>query len=317
MAVDIRKLERRFGAFVALRPLDLQIEQGEIFGLLGSNGAGKTTTIRMLTTVLPPTGGTALVHGRDIQREPNEVRRLIGVVSDRINLYSDLTLTQNLRFFAGLYGVRGERLALRTKAVLARVDLWEWRDKPVGSFSFGMRKRAEIACALIHEPKVLFMDEATTGIDPQNSIRIRNLARELASEGMAIIWTTHLMDEPKALCRRVAIMSRGELKTVGSPAELARRIEREKTIEIRLDADITSEQGQLFLGILRRQGIPALAGSVENSVVKIVVGKDYDVNDVFRVTREFGYVHGINTLEPSLEDVFIHYTGTEALASKA
>lgn len=308
VALDVRGLEKRFGDFVALKPLTLQIEAGEIFGFLGSNGAGKTTTIRMLTTLLEPSGGTALVHGKDIVKDADAVRRLIGVVSDKINLYPDLSADQNLRFFGQLYGLEGDRLERRVKEVLTRVDLWDRRDDRLGGYSFGMRKRAEIACALVHEPKVLFMDEATTGIDPQNSIRIRDLALELAKEGMSIIWTTHMMEEPERLCKRVAIMSRGEVKAIGSPYELARRIEKEKTIEIRTDDTVNPEQVQLLFGILRRQGIPARAEDFEAGVLKVVVDKSFDVGKVLAVTQNFGYVHSINTLEPSLEDVFIHYT---------
>lgn len=308
ITIDIEGLEKRFGDFVALKPLSLQIEEGEIFAFLGSNGAGKTTTIRMLTTLLEPSGGTARICGRDIVADPDEVRKLIGVVSDRINLYPDLSADQNLRFFAQLYGLEGATLDARVKEVLTRVDLWDRRHDRVGGYSFGMRKRCEIACALVHQPKVLFMDEATTGIDPQNSIRIRNLVKELAAEGMTIIWTTHMMEEPEALCRRVAIMSRGELRALGEPYELARLIEKEKTIEIRLANDVNPEQVQLLFGILKRQGFPATAENFENGIVKLVVDKDFDVKKALEITNHFGYIHSINTLEPSLEDVFIHYT---------
>jgi ABC-2 type transport system ATP-binding protein len=171
-----------------------------------------------------------------------------------------------------------------------------------------MRKRAQIACALVHEPRVLFMDEATTGIDPQNSIRIRNLARELAEEGISIVWTTHMMDEPERLCRRVAIMSRGRIRAIGSPYKLARLIEREKTIEIRTDSEITPEQMQLIAGVLRRSGLPVLDGDWSSGAVKLVVEKDFDVKKVLDITKRIGHVHSINTIEPSLEDVFIHYT---------
>jgi ABC-2 type transport system ATP-binding protein len=308
ITIDIRGLEKRFGDLVALKPLTLQVEQGEIFAFLGSNGAGKTTAIRMLTTLLEPSGGTALVCGKDVVADADEVRKLIGVVSDRINLYPDLSADQNLRFFGQLYGLEGATLDARVKDVLTRVDLWDRRHDRVGGYSFGMRKRCEIACALVHRPKVLFMDEATTGIDPQNSIRIRNLVKELAGEGMTIVWTTHMMEEPEALCKRVAIMSRGELRALGSPYDLARVIEKEKTIEIRLDSDVNPEQVQLLFGILKRRGFPAVSENFENGIVKLVVDKDFDVKKALEVTSQFGYIHSINTLEPSLEDVFIHFT---------
>ncbi|MBI4394479.1 MAG: ABC transporter ATP-binding protein [Euryarchaeota archaeon] len=313
--MEIRGLEKRFGDFVALQPLNLSIDEGEIFGFLGSNGAGKTTTIRMLTTLLEPSRGTALIHGKDIVKDQNAVRKLIGVVSDKINLYPDLSSEQNLRFFASLYGLGEKKVDERVKDVLNRVDLWDRRKDKIGGYSFGMRKRAEIACALVHEPKVLFMDEATTGIDPQNSIRIRNLALELAKEGMSIIWTTHMMEEPERLCKRVAIMSRGEVMAIGNPYELARLIEKEKTIEIRADQNVNPEQVQLLFGILRRQGIPATSENFENGVLKVVVDKDFDVTKVLTITQNFGYIHSINTLEPSLEDVFIHYTSGKGVVA--
>lgn len=307
-AILTRNLSKRFGRFCAVDRLGLTVEEGEIFGFLGSNGAGKTTTIRMLTTLIRPTGGTARVHGYDIRVSPREVRKRIGAVSDGINLYPDLSLKQNLRFFGRTYGLRGRRLAQRSKEVMSRVDLLDWQNEPVSTYSFGMRKRAQIACALVHEPKVLFMDEATTGIDPQNSIRIRNLARELAAEGMTIVWTTHMMEEPERLCNRVAIMSRGRIRATGNPYALARLIEKEKTIEIRTDEKVTPEQVRFVAGVLRRNGLPVLSGNYEAGAIKIVVEKDFDVAEVMTITERFGYIHSINTIEPSLEDVFIHYT---------
>lgn len=307
-AISTRALTKRFGRFTAVDRLDLHVDEGEIFGLLGSNGAGKTTTVRMLTTLIRPSSGRAWIHGNDVRSRPRQVRRLIGAVSDGINLYPDLSLTQNLRFFGKTYGIRGRRLKGRVRDVLTRVDLWDWRNKPLNTYSFGMRKRAQIACALVHQPRVLFMDEATTGVDPQNSIRIRNLARELAEEGITIVWTTHMMDEPERLCKRVAIMSRGKIQAIGNPYELSRLIEREKTIEIRTDSEVTPEQVRLIAGVLERSGLPVLQGDWSTSSVKLVVEKDFDVSRVLQVARRFGYVHSINTIEPSLEDVFIHYT---------
>lgn len=311
-AISTRALTKRFGRFTAVDRLDLNIEEGEIFGLLGSNGAGKTTTVRVLTTLIRPTAGSAYVHGNDVVAKPREVRRLIGAVSDGINLYPDLSLKQNLRFFGKTYGIRGARLRKRVRDVLARVDLWDWRNQSLNTYSFGMRKRAQIACALVHEPRVLFMDEATTGVDPQNSIRIRNLARELADEGITIIWTTHMMDEPERLCKRVAIMSHGKIRAIGNPYELARYIEREKTIEIRTDSEVTPEQIRLIAGVLKRSGLPVMEGDWSAGSVKLVVHKDFDVSRVLQIARRFGYVHSINTIEPSLEDVFIHYTSDQS-----
>lgn len=307
-AIVTRGLTKRFGRFTAVDRLDLEVEEGEIFGLLGSNGAGKTTTIQMLTTLLRPSGGTARIHNQDIRYAPTAVRRMIGAVSDGINLYPDLSLQQNLRFFGGAYGMSGSRLRHRVRDVLARVDLTEWKHKVVGDYSFGMRKRAQIAVALLHEPKVLFMDEATTGIDPQNSIRIRHLVRELSEEGMTIVWTTHMMEEPERLCDRVAIMSRGKVRALGTPRELADLIEREKTIEIRTATSSPPERVRLVAGILRRTGFPVIEDGLESGVVKVVVDKGFDVRKIMRVTDRVGFVHSINTIEPSLEDVFIHYT---------
>lgn len=311
-AISTRALTKRFGRFTAVDRLDLNIEEGEIFGLLGSNGAGKTTTVRVLTTLIRPTAGSAYIHGNDVVARPRQVRRLIGAVSDGINLYPDLSLTQNLRFFGKTYSIRGARLRKRVRDVLARVDLWDWRNQPLNTYSFGMRKRAQIACALVHEPRVLFMDEATTGVDPQNSIRIRNLARELADEGITIVWTTHMMDEPERLCKRVAIMSHGKIRAIGNPYDLARYIEREKTIEIRTESEVTPEQIRLIAGVLKRSGLPVLEGDWSAGSVKLVVHKDFDVSRVLQVAQRFGYVHSINTIEPSLEDVFIHYTSDQS-----
>lgn len=219
-AVVAEKLTRRFGPVVAVDSLDLAINEGEVFGLLGPNGAGKTTTIRMLTALLPPTSGTARVCGYDVRAQAEGVRACLGVVSEGVDIYGDLTVGENLFFFGRLYGLRGRRLKRRIGELAGFLHLESKLRALVWELSTGFKKRALIALALIHDPQVLFFDEVTTGLDPQSAIAIRRFAKDLAAAGKTVVWTTHVMDEPEKLCDRIAIISGGRTIAIGTAHEL-------------------------------------------------------------------------------------------------
>src|SRR5580658_4469063 len=231
--VEVENLTKRFGDFVAVDGLSFSVGHGEIFGLLGPNGAGKSTLIRMLTTLVPPTSGTARVNGFDIVREANAVRQSIGVIPQAMTSDLDLSAVENMTIFAKLYGIPREK-RLRTIAQLLKdVDLEKWADKPVKMFSGGMRRRLEIARGLVHEPKIFFLDEPTTGLDPVSRVAVWEMLVRLKKErDLTILMTTHYMDEADKLCDRIAIVDHGKLVALDSPLKLKASIPGKNILEV-------------------------------------------------------------------------------------
>ncbi len=219
--LELQGLTRRFGALVAVNDLHLSIDQGEMFALLGPNGAGKSTTIKMLTTLLPPSGGTALVDGMDIVRQPGAVRRIIGYVPQMLSADGTLTGMENLQVFARLYDLPRRERRERVRTALDFMGLSEAAEKPVRQYSGGMIRRLEIAQSMLHNPRVLFMDEPTVGLDPAARRAVWDHIQELRSRtGATIVLTTHQMEEADSLCDRIAIMHMGSLVALGTPGEL-------------------------------------------------------------------------------------------------
>ena len=222
-AIRIEALHRRFGDLVAVERLDLEIPAGQIFGLLGANGSGKTTTIRMLTGLLAPTSGRAWVAGIDVVAEPEAVRRRLGYMSQRFGLYDDLTVEENLRFYAGLYGLVGEPGRARVEELIAGLGFTARRRQLAGTLSGGWKQRLSLACATAHRPAVLFLDEPTAGVDPAARRHFWEVIRGLAAGGTTIVVTTHYMDEAER-CERLAMLWRGRLVAVGTPAEIEQQL---------------------------------------------------------------------------------------------
>jgi ABC-2 type transport system ATP-binding protein len=274
--VEAQGLTRRFGERVAVDDLTFAVEHGEIFGLLGPNGAGKTTTIRMLTTQLRPTAGTARILGRDVIAEKSDVKPLIGVVFEHQNVYERLSARDNLTFAASLYGVDGAAVG----GALARVGLSDRAREVVSHYSNGMRQRLLIARALLHKPRVLFLDEPTRGLDPAVAREIRTLVRELADQGTSILLTTHYMEEADQLCAQVCILDRGKIVALDSPDRLKASLS-ERLVEARLQGGTTERLRLDDDADGRRLG--SLAAS--------------------------GQVLSLHSVEPSLEEVFVRLTG--------
>ena len=223
VAILTEALHKRFGELVAVDRLDLSIRRGEIFGLLGANGSGKTTTIRMLTGLLPPTSGRAEVAGIDVTRDPEGVRRRIGYMSQRYGLYDDLTVEENLRFYAGLYGLVGAEGRQRIEELISSLSFTPRRRQMAGTLSGGWKQRLSLACATSHRPDVLFLDEPTAGVDPAARRHFWEVIRGLAGGGTTIMVTTHYMDEAER-CERLAMLWRGRLVAVGAPHEITAQL---------------------------------------------------------------------------------------------
>src|SRR4051794_35240872 len=218
-AVQMEGLVKRFGDFIAVDHVSLEIAKGEIFGFLGPNGAGKSTTIRILCGLLTPTSGKASVNGLDVAKQPEKIRRSIGYMSQKFSLYDDLTVEENIDFFTGIYGVARERRAERKNYVLEMANLTERRAALTGTLSGGWKQRLALGCAILHEPPVLFLDEPTSGVDPLARGAFWHLIHDLAEAGHSIFISTHYMDEAE-YCHRLALMYRGKVIALGTPAEL-------------------------------------------------------------------------------------------------
>src|SRR6478672_3518540 len=219
--IEVQQITKKFGDFTAVDGVTFSVEHGEIFGLLGPNGAGKSTLIRMMTTLIPATGGTARIHGFDVVREANSVRRVIGVIPQAMTSDLELSVEENLLIYAKLYGVPRDRRTRLMHELLEAVELTKWADKPVRNLSGGMRRRVEIARGLIHEPRVLFLDEPTTGFDPVSRVAVWEMLHQLKqTRDLTVFLTTHYMEEADKLCDRIAIVDHGKLVALDSPMKL-------------------------------------------------------------------------------------------------
>src|SRR5438876_2617420 len=218
-AVQAHDLTRRFGQFVAVDRLTLEVPTGSVFGFLGPNGSGKSTTIRMLCGLLAPSGGSAVVGGFDVERQPEELRAHLGYMSQRFSLYDDLTVGENLEFFGGVYGLAGHRLQERRDAVLAAVGMTGQEEQMTGALSFGWKQRLALASALLHEPPLIFLDEPTSGVDPASRRRFWEVIDDLSAAGVTTFVTTHAMDEAER-CDGLAFIYRSRLIAQGSPKDL-------------------------------------------------------------------------------------------------
>jgi ABC-2 type transport system ATP-binding protein len=235
-AVDVRNIVKRFGTFTAVDGISFAVKPGEIFGLLGPNGAGKSTLIRMMVTLLPPTSGTAVINGFDVRQQADQVRRSIGVIPQAMTTDLELSVEENLLIFAKLYGVSKEKRTRLIPELLAAVELSQWADKPVKNLSGGMRRRVEIARGLVHEPRVFFLDEPTTGLDPVSRTAVWEMLRKVKGErDLTVLLTTHYMDEADRLCDRVAIVDHGKLVALDTPDALKASIPGRAAEDVTLD----------------------------------------------------------------------------------
>src|ERR1700682_2624096 len=237
LAIDVQNIVKKFADFTAVNGITFAVEEGEVFGLLGPNGAGKSTLIRMLTTLLLPTSGSARINGFDVVKQQDDVRRSIGVIPQAMTTDLELSVEENLVIYAKLYGVPRERRKRLIDELLAAVGLTQWRAKQVKTLSGGMRRRVEIARGLVHEPRIFFLDEPTTGLDPVSRVAVWEMLQRMQSHrDLTILITTHYMDEADKLCDRIAIVDHGELKDLDSPLQLKTPIPGKNTLEVSFSA---------------------------------------------------------------------------------
>jgi ABC-2 type transport system ATP-binding protein len=304
--IEVDLLKKCFGDFCAVNALSFTVNHGEVFGLLGPNGAGKSTLIRMLTTLVPPTSGTARVGGHDIVRSPNDVRQVIGVIPQAMTSDLDLTAEENMSIFAKLYGIPREKRRRTIQELIEAVDLWQWRDKPVKMFSGGMRRRLEIARGLVHEPKIFFLDEPTTGLDPVSRVAVWEMLSRLKRErDLTILVTTHYMDEADKLCDRIAIVDHGRLVALDSPLKLKASIPGRNVIEVSFSAVPVGWRETLL-------ALPEVADvKADDHVFRISSNNGPRTTvEIMEAARRAGItLASLSVQSTTLDDVFVRYTG--------
>jgi ABC-2 type transport system ATP-binding protein len=298
-AVEIENLVKAFGAFLAVDDVSLKVPKGEIFGFLGPNGAGKSTTIRVLCGLLAPTSGRASVSGFDVAKQPEEVRRKIGYMSQKFSLYDDLSVEQNIDFFTGMYGVPKALRRERKDYVLQMAGLSERRDSLTATLSGGWKQRLALGCAILHDPPVIFLDEPTSGVDPMARAAFWDLIRDLSRTGHTIFVTTHYMDEAE-YCHRLALMYRGKVIALGAPGDLKRDLTEHKLL--RLD---TAAPLDTMRAIENAPGILEVA--VFGGGLHVVVDDAVEAATIIRKELEARgiEVRRLEPIQPSLEDVFV------------
>ena len=305
-AVDVTK---KFGDFVAVNNLNFQVVRGEILGLLGPNGAGKTTTVRMIACLLKPTSGKIFVDGYDTVKEPEKVKQEIGYMPQRFSLYEDLTVMENLGFYGKIYGLSSMEHERRARELLEFVNLSRFRNRLAGKLSGGMKQRLLLACALLHEPELLILDEPTAGVDPPLRRRFWEYFRELNKKGITLLITTHYMDEAEN-CARIGIMNNGNLIKLGSPMELRRSIYGGDVIELHVKTSIDKVKALLS----GNHEILRIIPSGDNFLIVVKNSEKSLPAVVESLRREDVNVLSARVVNLSLEDVFIKLTEVDSNA---
>ena len=327
--LEVDKLVKKYGDFGAVKGVSFSVEEGEVFGLLGPNGAGKTQTISMLTGVIPPTSGTARIGGYDIITQMDEVKEFNGLVPQDLALYPTLSARANLNFFGRIYGLRGKELRERVEDVLRIVALTDRADQAIEKFSGGMKRRINIAAGLVHQPKLLFLDEPTVGVDPQSRNHIFESVMRLNRErGMSIVYTSHYMEEVELLCNRVAIIDEGEIIALDTIKNLIAMLGGGvihvglSQVDEALLAQLAALPAVKEATLVPRPAAPPLAEGEEpevkegepvaaREIVKIVAKHSQQaiVNVIGFLNEQNINLTSLEILEPSLESVFLHLTG--------
>ncbi|HOW51008.1 MAG TPA: ABC transporter ATP-binding protein [bacterium] len=297
-AITVSKLEKRFGSFRAVKGIDFTVGRGEIYGFLGANGAGKSTTIKMLCGLLEPSGGTALVAGVDVAKDPEGVKRRIGYMCQKFSLYEDLTAAENVDFFGGIYGMTPARLTARRDEVFALLELTERRNTFAGDLPRGFQQRLALACAIVHEPDIIFLDEPTAGVDPIQRRAFWDLIYSFSAAGTTIFVTTHFLDEAE-FCHRISFIADGEIVAEDTPAGLKKLLAAWRLYEVQ-----AADPASLLPAV---RAIPAVrSAALFGDTLHVMADAGTDPGSLF------GTVKGVTAVEPvppTLEDVFLHIAG--------
>lgn len=300
--LDVRNVQKHYGATQALRGVSFTVEAGELFGLLGPNGAGKTTLLSIIACLSDPTAGEVCIDGKRLNRRDLSQRRMIGIGTQDLAVYAELTARENLAFFGKLYGLRGSELAKRIDEVLELTALRDRADHRVATFSGGMKRRLNLGVAVIHRPRLLLLDEPTTGVDPQSRNHIFERVRELNAAGMTVIYTSHYMEEVQTLCPRLAIMDHGRSIACDTLTNLLRSIDGTIQLTVARDAATVAE---------RLRTLPSVRNALTNADAITLACSDTAAALVGAVNllREMNIeLREVKTQEPSLEQVFLHLT---------
>ncbi len=312
IAIRTTDLTKRFGPFTAVDRVSLDVREGEIFGFLGPNGAGKSTTIRLLCTLSLPTAGSATVAGFDVVRQDSEVRKHIGLVSEKLIMYNELTARENLRLFGKLYDIPNDVLAQRVDELLAFVRMEKWADARIGTFSTGMKQRINVIRAMVNQPEILFLDEPTLGLDPQSTVEIRELVRKINTElRTTMILTTHTMVDADMLCDRIAIIDHGRIVALDTSPNLKRQVT--GTEYTTFEFEVAGLSGGALASVRSLGCVVSLTQTDETHLSVRAKGEDsFDsLIDTLRTSRT--RILSARSLEPTLEDVFLHLTGRDAV----
>ena len=304
-AIKCKNLTKRFGNFTAVDSINLNVRRGELFGFLGPNGAGKTTTIKMLTTLLTPTSGEASVAGMDVRKDAAIVRSSIGVVPQEFALFNELTPMENLWYIGELFGMEKQEIKKRSESLLWQAGLFDKKDVAAEGFSGGMKQRLSVVAGLLHMPDILFMDEPTTGLDPQSRIALRELTKDLNRQGITIIYTTHDMEEADKLCQRIAIMDHGRIIAEGTPKDLKKKYGGGLRIELELDRHPSA----LISDLKKISGADEISRKDGFIEIRIQDAKKGVIPKITKfLARKKISARDIRTVYPSLEEVFINLT---------
>lgn len=302
------ELYKSYHDTAAVKGISFEIKAGEIFSLLGPNGAGKTTTMALLSCLLKPSKGDALIDGHSILTAPQAIKQVIGVVPQEIALYDQISASENLAFWGRMYGIHGAKLRERIADVLAIVELTDRAADKVKTFSGGMKRRLNIAASLLHEPKILYMDEPTVGIDPQSRRRILDTIKQLNSQGLTVLYTTHYMEEAAELSHRIGIIDHGELIAVGNQTELTQLIGQVDLIQLQLETngkDATAIAQQVH----RVCGVQQVHHQANDLTIQTQHANGALAEIIAAITQEGALIKRLEIREPSLETVFLQLTG--------
>lgn len=305
--LEVKSLRKEFGDLTAVDGISFDIQEGEIFGFLGPNGAGKTTSISMICGLLKPTAGEIFVQGRSILKEPREVKKLLGVVPQEVAIYEELSARENLSFWGGIYGMGGGALRRRVDELLEQVGLEERAKEPTKNFSGGMKRRLNLALGLIHDPKLILLDEPTVGIDPQARRNILDVVKSIVAGGRTVLYTTHYLEEAEELCDRLAIIDHGQILSQGTVGELQTQLG---------EGSLLTVQGTFAAAVLS-EAVTAVDGllpiEIDDDRAMLLVARDgpgvsHSLEGLFSRGLTFD---DISIKEPNLEDLFLKLTGRE------